>query len=84
MDYIACHTPLSIVFSQQEYWSELPFSPPGDIPNPGIKLVSPALAGGFFTAEPSGSPNPRHWGNKQYVAMSTFKELIVQMEKRDH
>ena len=71
-------------FSRQEYESGLTFSPAGDLPDSGIKLVSPALAGGFFTAEPSGSPNPRHWGNKQYVAMSTFKELIVQMEKRDH
>ena len=38
--------------SRQEYWSGLPFLIPGDLPNPGIKLVSlpsPALAGGFFT-----------------------------------
>jgi len=38
-------------FSRQEYWSELPCPPPGDL-DPGIKstpLVSPALAGGFFT-----------------------------------
>ena len=37
---------------QQEYWSGLPFPPPGDLPNPGSKpmpLMSPALAGGFFT-----------------------------------
>ena len=38
-------------FSMQEYWSELPFPSPGDLPNPGIKLVSPALAGLFFTTE---------------------------------
>ena len=38
-------------FPWQEYWSELPFLPPGDLPNPGIKLASPALAGGFFTTE---------------------------------
>ena len=39
-------------FSRQEYWSELPCPPPGDLPNPGIKPMfpmSPALAGGFFT-----------------------------------
>ena len=49
---VACQAPLSIGFSRQEYWSELPFSPPGDFPNPGIEptpLMSPALAGGFFT-----------------------------------
>ena len=34
---------LSMEFSWQEYWSELPFPPPGDLPNPGIELVSPAL-----------------------------------------
>ena len=40
---------------QQKYWSGLPFSPPEDLPDPGIgleSLLSPALAGGFFTAEP--------------------------------
>jgi len=39
-------------FSRQEYWSGLPCSPPGDLPDPGIEptsLMSPALAGGFFT-----------------------------------
>ena len=39
-------------FPKQEYWSGLSFLPPGDLPNPGIELMSPALAGGFFTAEP--------------------------------
>ena len=44
--------PLSMGFSRQEYWSELPCPPPGDLPEPGIKPrspMSPALAGGFFT-----------------------------------
>ena len=36
--------------------SRLPFLLPGDLPNPGIEPLSPALAGGFFTAEPSGKP----------------------------
>ena len=50
---IACQAPLSMGFSRQVYWSGLPCPPPGDLPNPGIKLVSlksPALAGRFFTA----------------------------------
>ena len=38
----------------QEYWSELPCPPPGDLPNPGIEPGSPALAGQFFSAEPPG------------------------------
>ena len=40
-------------FFRQEYWSGLPFPLPGHLPNPGIEPKSPALAGGFFTAEPS-------------------------------
>ena len=36
---------------KQEYWSGLLCPSPGDLPNPGIKLASPALAGGFFTTE---------------------------------
>ena len=49
---VACQAPLSTEFSRQEYYSGLPFPPPGDLPYPGIKpspLESPALAGRFFT-----------------------------------
>ena len=42
-------------FSRQEYWSGLPFPPPGDLPKPGTEPASPALAGGFFTTEPPGT-----------------------------
>ena len=45
--------------SGQEYWSGLPFPPPGDLPDLGIKPASSAslaLAGGFFTTEPLGKP----------------------------
>ena len=44
-------------FPRQEYWSGLPFPPPGDLSNPEIKPVSPALAGRFFTTEPLGKLN---------------------------
>ena len=44
----------SMGFSGQEYWSGLPFSSPEDLPDPGIKPTSPALAGRFFTTEPPG------------------------------
>ena len=43
---LAHQTPLSIELSRQEYWSRLPFPPPGDLPDPGIdpeSLVPPAL-----------------------------------------
>ena len=48
----AHQAPLSLGFSRQEYWSELPWPPPRDLPDPGIEpasLMSPALAGEFFT-----------------------------------
>ena len=48
----ACQAPLSMGFSRQEYWSGLLCPPPGDLPDPGIEpisLMSPALAGRFFT-----------------------------------
>ena len=50
---VARQTPLSIGFPRQGYWTGLPFPPPGDLPNPGIKPMSlafPTLAGGFFTS----------------------------------
>ena len=40
---------LSMRFSRQEHWGGLPCLPPGDLPNPGIKSMSPVVAGGFFT-----------------------------------
>ena len=45
---VACQAPPPMEFFRQEYWSGLPFPPPGDLPDPGVKptsLVSPALAG---------------------------------------
>ena len=57
---VAHHARLSMKFSRQEYWSGLPFPPSGNLLNPGIEptsLVSPALAGRFFTIEPPGKPS---------------------------
>ena len=48
---LAPQAPLSMGLFRQECWSGLPFSPPGDLPEPGIKPVSLALAGGFFTSD---------------------------------
>ena len=47
---------LSMGFPKQGYWRGMPFPSPGDLPNPGVKTTSPALAGRFFTTEPHGSP----------------------------
>ena len=54
---VARQAPLSRGFPRQEYWSGLPFPPPGYLPNPGIEPMSPeslSLVGGFFTTEPPG------------------------------
>ena len=51
---VARQAPLSMGFFRCKYWSKLPFPTPGDLPDPGIKPVSPAppaLAGRFFTTE---------------------------------
>ena len=60
---VACQVPLSMGFSRQEYWSGLPFLPPGDLPNPGIEptsSASPALAGGFFTTGATWEAHKEH------------------------
>ena len=51
---IARQTPLSLGFSRQGDWSGWPCPPPGNLPDPGMEPTSPALAGGFFPAEPPG------------------------------
>ena len=48
---------LSMGFSRQEYWSGMPFPPPGDFPDSGIEPVSSALVRRFFTTEPPGKTN---------------------------
>ena len=62
---IACLAPLLMEFSRQEYGIRLPFAPPEDLPDTGIELtllMSPALAGRFFTTAPPGKP-PHFWNN---------------------
>ena len=46
---VARQAPLSMGFSREEHWSRLPFPSPGDLPDTGIELASPVLAGGLFT-----------------------------------
>ena len=47
-------------FSRQEYWSGLPFPPPGDLPDPGIKPGSPAFQADALTSEPPGTPERQY------------------------
>ena len=54
---VACQAPLSMGLSRQEYWSGLPCPSPWDFPDPGIEptsLMSPVLAGGFFSTSATG------------------------------
>ena len=53
---VACQAPLSVEFSRQEYQRGLPFPSPGDLPDPGIKLGSPALQVDSLPTEASGKP----------------------------
>ena len=53
---VARQAPLSMGFPRQEYWSELPFPSPGDLPNSGIEFTMPVFEGGFFTTELLGKP----------------------------
>ena len=57
---VACQAPLSLGFSRQEYWRGCHALLQGELPDPGIKPMSPAspaLTGGFFTTEPPGKPD---------------------------
>ena len=70
------------IFSQ-EYWSGLPFPPPGDLPDPGIEPVSPAfptLADGFLTTVPPGKPENSHLHN--HKMKYTFPQKRSQKEKK--
>ena len=53
---VAHQAPLSMEFSRQEYWSGLPFPPPGDLPNPGTKPGSPAFQADALPSELPGKP----------------------------
>ena len=58
---VTCQAPLSMGFPRQEYWSGLPFPPPGDLPNPGIEptsLTSPAMIGRFITTSTTQEASP--------------------------
>ena len=53
---VACQAPLSMEFSRQEYWSGLPFFPPGDPPDPRTETGSPTLQVDSLLTEPSDDP----------------------------
>ena len=84
---VACQVPLSMGFSRQENWSGLPFPSPGDLSDPGMEPMSPALAGKFFTSESPGKPlviilvsrlvclQQIHLNKKHILKAKTLKEM---------
>ena len=80
---VAHQVPLSMGFFRQEYWSGLPCPAPGDLPDPGIKLsflMSPALAGRFFTANATREARSFLLGSLNMWA--TFWEICRQVRKQ--
>ena len=49
---VTLQAPLSMGFSRQEYWSGVPFPLPGDLPDTGIELASPALQANSLLGKP--------------------------------
>ena len=62
---VAHQAPLSVEFSEQEYWSELPCPPPGDLPDPGIRSLSPVTPALQVNSLPAESLGKLHvfWQN---------------------
>ena len=87
---VALHGLLSMGFSWQEYWSGLPCPPPGDLPNLGVKAVSPELQVGSLLLSHWGSlwilrddcNSPYVWGDNQCsifgpLPLANFARLLV-------
>jgi len=70
----AHQAPLSMGFPRQEYWSRLPFPLPEDLPYPGINLLSPALAGRFFTIQPPWKTiyTYKKLAGEEYISLFSF------------
>ena len=78
---IAHQPPLSMEFSKQEYFSGLPLPTPGDLPDPGIKPLSPAspaLAGGFFITVSPGKPR---WLCSQHRTSTVIPNIFIKLQR---
>ena len=62
-------------FPGQEYWSGLPFPPPGDPSDPGTEPLCSALAGGFFTTGPPGTPSLHRYTNRSTKKLSDLSKV---------
>ena len=71
--------PRSMEFSRQEYWSGLPFPPPGDLPIP--ETEPPALAGEFFIPEPPGKClQGLQWGLNELIFIKSLAWCLAKSE----
>ena len=81
---VAHQAPLSLGFSRQEYWSGLPFPPPGDLPDPGIEpqyLTSLTLAGKFFTTS-FNLLTYYYFKCPQKILLSTFNIVLPRCQEK--
>ena len=82
---VDCQAPPSMGFSRQECWSGLPFPSPGDLPDPGSKLVAPALSPALQVASllPSytGSPNIQYLTTVYWTEDRGYVFLLPEIQK---
>ena len=77
---VAHQTPLSMEFSRQEHWRELPFPAPRDLPDPGIEPATPAslaLAGRFFTIAP---PGRLHYNHLYFIFYKPLEQFVLTLQ----
>ena len=67
---------------RQEYWSELPFPTPGDLPNPGMEPMSPASAGRFFTAKSPGNTGISIYAQTGVTPSRNIRKIRIWNSKR--
>ena len=75
---VAYQAPASMGFSKQEYWSGLRFPSPGDLPNPGIELRSPALQADTLPSEPPGNNQGDAYQNCNEISPHTCQNHYYQ------
>ena len=82
---VALQAPLSMEFSRQEYWTGLPFPPPGDLPDPGFKVMSPAWQVHSLPLSHQGSPGKWICNSLYEVIFKHFWAFdpVLYMRRRD-